>query len=95
MKYERLHFFSDSGHGWLRVPLHDVQLAMLQGLKLTKYSYQDSKHAYLEEDLDAPSWINFRKIPKEIQHQWKVTNGRGYSTIRNKQALKIYENDII
>ena len=91
MKYDRLHFFSDSGHGWLRVPLQDVQLAMLQGLKLTTYSYQDDKYAYLEEDLDAPEWINFRQIPKEIQHQWKTTKGSGYSSIRNKYRLKLIE----
>jgi len=49
-------FFSDPGHGWLR-----VQRAKLQQLgieeKITPYSYQRGRWAYLEEDCDAGTFI--------------------------------------
>lgn len=47
--------FSDSGHGWLRVPLSE-----LRGLpvNISTYSYRDTRFAYLEEDCDAPAFID-------------------------------------
>lgn len=46
-----LHYFSDPGHGWLRVPR-----AMLTRLgieeKITPFSYQRGQWVYLEEDCD-------------------------------------------
>lgn len=50
-----LTFFSDSGHGWLRVPLSE-----LRGLSIdiSDCSYRDKQYAYLEEDCDAPAYID-------------------------------------
>lgn len=47
-----LTFFTDPGHGWLRV---DPKLIMEFDLadKISGFSYQDLRWVYLEEDLDA------------------------------------------
>jgi hypothetical protein len=50
-------FFSDPGHGWLRV---DVQTAESVGLTLadfTPFSYQWAHWLYLEEDVDASTFF--------------------------------------
>ena len=39
----------DPAHGWLKVPLSEVQDS---GANISKYSYKDENHAYLEEDSD-------------------------------------------
>jgi hypothetical protein len=58
-------FISDSGHGWLRVPHAELKAS---GVKPSPFSYFDAENAYLEEDCDAPAYIqatgetNFREI---------------------------------
>jgi hypothetical protein len=50
-------FFSDPGHGWLRV---DVQSAAALGLypsNFSRYSYQWGHWLYLEEDCDASLFV--------------------------------------
>ena len=50
-------FITDPGHGWLKVPLADLPL----GFNPTMYSFKDTNpggFAYLEEDCDAPDFIN-------------------------------------
>lgn len=46
MKHLNLHYYSDAGHGWVKVPVK-----MLQSLDLvndiTHYSYINGKFAYL------------------------------------------------
>jgi len=49
-------FFSDPGHGWLKVPLRLLQTLGIAG-KVTRYSHQRRDYAYLEEDCDAPLFI--------------------------------------
>ena len=45
----------DDGHGWLRVPIVSGE-----GLTFSEYSYIDRAGGwlYLEEDCDAPVWLN-------------------------------------
>lgn len=49
-------FYTDSGHGWLEVP---VQLCIELGLqgKISGYSYRNFDKLYLEEDCDASVFI--------------------------------------
>lgn len=42
----------DPGHSWLQVPK-----TSLGGFKPSGYSYQDRTSVYLEEDCDAPGWM--------------------------------------
>lgn len=49
-------FFEDAGHGWLRVR---PSLIMKLGVedKISGYSYMTDSYAYLEEDCDAPAFL--------------------------------------
>jgi hypothetical protein len=47
-------FHNDPGHGWLEVPLADLQALRIEK-RISKYSYFSAakNHAFLEEDVDA------------------------------------------
>ena len=47
----KFEFFSDNGHGWLKVP---KKLILELGIadKISHYSYERSAYVYLEEDCD-------------------------------------------
>jgi hypothetical protein len=51
-----LTFVNDPGHGWLRVPLADIAALGIEA-HITPYSYIEGNFAYLEEDLDAPRYL--------------------------------------
>ena len=49
-------FHSDPGHGWLQVPVKDIRdLGIMTDI--SRYSYQKGDVAYLEEDCDAPLFL--------------------------------------
>jgi len=50
-------FFEDPGHGWLRVPLKEVEPI---ADKISPYSYMRGKYAYLEEDCDAWTFLKYK-----------------------------------
>lgn len=81
--YLKLTSFHDGGHGWLRVPKSEIQLAVMQGLEVSSCSYISEKYVYLEEDGDLSAWIEFRKIPREVIQAWKSRHSNGHSKIRN------------
>lgn len=64
------HFYSDPGHGWLKVPrklLHDLNIAN----HITPYSYQRGDYVYLEEDSDLSRFMrawNATEKPAQIIH---------------------------
>lgn len=47
----------DPGHAWLRVPLAEIV-----GMTFSKYSYADGEYAYLEEDCDAPKFMDAKSL---------------------------------
>lgn len=51
MKTKNYTFHSDAGHGWLEVPVIDIELAGVAD-KISEYSYKKGGVAYLEEDCD-------------------------------------------
>ena len=56
----KITFHTDPGHGWLEVPrqvLDELGIAA----KITLYSYQHENNVYLEEDLDAGTFIDAAK----------------------------------
>jgi hypothetical protein len=79
-------FYSDPGHGWLRVKMQELRdLGIMD--KITFYSYmsKDGKYAYLEEDVDADTfiltkWGTYEKARPHI----KESNCNRYSSIRRK-----------
>jgi hypothetical protein len=49
-----LTFYSDPGHGWLKVPR---SLVTRLAVEVTPFSYQRGDYVYLEEDLDAGALV--------------------------------------
>ncbi len=81
-------FIADPGHGWLRVL--KTEIAQIK-YKISPYSYMNGKFVYLEEDCDAPLFlehkfgknINYQELKdkKIIKHQYvENTSIRGYSS---------------
>jgi len=67
-------FFADPGHGWLRVPV--IELEEIKH-KITCFSYLKGKYTYLEEDLDAGTFLDY-----------KFGNISNYQELRDKGILK-------
>lgn len=79
----KLTFYSDPGHGWLRVPVH---LLDSWGLidKITPYSYvRGNNWAYLEEDCDASTFLNAAEMRGQSVEIRESNCARDYSPIRN------------
>ena len=49
-------FHEDPGHAWLEVPLHALHSLGISE-KITSFSYKSNGKAYLEEDVDAMTFI--------------------------------------
>lgn len=66
-------FHSDGGHGWLKVPLSLIKYLGINEL-ISGFSYQDSTHAYLEEDCDLTTFLIatglYRPNPNVFQKQF-------------------------
>lgn len=81
-----LNFYTDPGHGWLAVKrnvLNDLGIER----KITAYSYQRGETVYLEEDLDAATFIvaaRNRGIEPVITHKFNAKRSpiRGYESYR-------------
>ena len=56
-----LRFIADPGHGWLEVP-NDLLKSVLPELDVSHFSYMQGHEVYLEEDCDAPKFLNAAKV---------------------------------
>jgi len=81
-----LNFYSDAGHGWLRVSkIFMKEISLILGypvvLGVSDYSYYKDGWLYLEEDADAPHVLeNIKKAG--IRYSLKVIRSE-YSKIRS------------
>ena len=66
-------FHADAGHGWLKVPKADMLPSKIS--RISRFSYQDESHFYLEEDCDAAL------APQD--HETIFKNDGDYSPVRN------------
>jgi hypothetical protein len=67
-------FWNDPGHGWLEVEYQDLIVLDLLG-KISGYSYRKGDKVYLEEDLDAVTYIKalfYGKCEGYEYEQWKA-----------------------
>lgn len=53
-------FHTDPGHAWLAVPIRHLRESGVYSL-ISRYSYRQFGTAYLEEDCDAPKFLNALK----------------------------------
>ena len=49
-------YYTDPGHGWLRVPLKTLTKLGIAD-KITSFSYKRTEYAYLEEDQDMTTFL--------------------------------------
>ena len=53
----KFNYYMDPGHGWLKVPISLLKELGIES-RITVYSYRRGDYAYLEEDCDAPAFMN-------------------------------------
>lgn len=58
----RYRIIQDPGHGWLEVPLEELDQLGVTSDQISSYSYVHGAMAYLEEDCDAMVFIKARGI---------------------------------
>lgn len=79
-------FYTDPGHGWLKVSKKDLAAAGVAS-KITPYSYQRGEHVYLEEDCDMETFLSAVNKAgadwSEIKDRMKVKSTDKRSKIRS------------
>jgi hypothetical protein len=71
-------YHHDSAHGWLEVPAGEIKAMGLEK-RISPYSYSYQDKVYLEEDLDAGTFLNIRKLlPKPVAIQSTYLDGMCY-----------------
>ena len=85
-------FFEDPGHGWLQVPIAELQALGIAG-QISSYSYRRGEFAYLEEDCDYSRFVEARKAagnPLQRENIATVyqenTPIRGYACFNQRKA---------
>jgi len=79
--------YYDAGHGWLAVPMHIAASVGLTEGDFSAYSYREGNTLYLEEDMDALTFVR----AWEAEHGEIVTHGvdhGSWSTIRNLERVR-------
>ena len=82
-------FYSDSGHAWLAVKRKLlIELGIVNSFSI--YSYENGRMVYLEEDCDAPKFINAYKAKYGLDslNLVEVDHG-GKSWIRSLSKLTV------
>jgi hypothetical protein len=86
MNVRKYDFFSDPGHGWLKVPKAElVKLGIVD--KISKYSYMRGDCAFLEEDADATLFIEEME-KRGFKVEFRESNADKDSRIRNYESFK-------
>ena len=80
-------FHSDPGHGWMEVPAADLAPLGLKKTDFSQYSYQKGTNVYLEEDCDAPKFIE-RCKEKGINIKFAEVSTDNDSPIRSYKRIK-------
>jgi hydroxypyruvate isomerase len=87
MKKITIPFYTDPGHGWLKVPVALINKLGISD-KISNYSYIRKDHVYLEEDCDASVLIDTLgaqgvTIKYKIFHTNKSSKIRSYNSFRD------------
>jgi hypothetical protein len=61
---KKLILFESPGHGWLRVPLKDLDDLGIRD-RVTGFSYIDGEFAYLEEGVDMPVYLEAVNLARD------------------------------
>ena len=85
MKKITLNFFTDPGHGWVKIKL-DILKQLGISDKISTYSYRKGDYAYLEEDCDCSllikelksRGIEFKFVEKHTNRSSKIRSYYSY-----------------
>ena len=80
-------FYSDPGHGWLRVDLQSVFSVGLSRSDFSRFSYQQGPWLYLEEDRDASLFVKAYMEKHNRPPPVKEHHTEGRSVIRNYERI--------
>jgi len=64
-------FYSDAGHGWLEADLADLSILGISHT-ITGFSYRHGDKVYLEEDMDASTYINALFPNRNTDPEWPI-----------------------
>jgi hypothetical protein len=96
-KFKALTFFTDGGHGWLKVPKKDLEKLGIAD-KITRYSYMNGDYAYLEEDCDLALYLRALKIidaddsGELLKMFWERVKTKDSSMARSGSRIRSYDN---
>jgi len=87
VKYD---FYSDGGHGWLKVPITELERLQIQN-QISSASYMRKGSSYLEEDCDAGIFIDAKQGTGENYEEKNHSQSDSSSKIRNYDCYDYYE----
>ena len=81
-------FYNDPGHAWLKVSRQEcIDLGIIN--KISGFSYQRGENLYLEEDCDAPLFLQVKSNTlKNGAYKIKDLYSNRLSKIRNYERVK-------
>jgi hypothetical protein len=80
-------FYTDNSHGWLGVPIVMIKDLEIQN-EISKYSYFKNNMAYLEEDCDAPVFLNeLKKAGLKKNQDYQI-----WDDYRENQPIRNYSH---
>jgi hypothetical protein len=91
---KRYTFYEDPGHGWLEVPMAELEELGIAGL-ITSCSYMDGDKAYLEEDCDLSTFMAAKILglkPADWREACAALHGKG-DTLREWWKENVEVND--
>lgn len=99
MKYA---FYEDPSHGWLKVPVEEIkQLGITHQISQCSYISADRKFAFLEEDMDAETFLKAAVIADwfpnttSVKAEMKFYHTNSSSFIRTLDSFSVFlENEI-
>jgi len=87
----KFNFHYDAGHGWLEVHLNDLYDVGLSPSDISRYSYKNGQWFYLEEDLDAGTFL--KHYEATVGHlNFRSINDGNDSPIRGYDRLPLITN---
>ena len=81
-------FYTDPGHGWLEVSFADMTELGLTPADFSQYSYRSGEYAFLEEDCDAPVFLDAYTQIKGVKPNFRDVHTNSDSIIRTYKRLK-------
>ncbi len=82
MKNVTRYWYSDPAHSWLKIKYSELEKLGIQ-CEISSFSYRNGDDVYLEEDCDAPKYINaMNKVGKALYFKTGSDSNRS-SRVRN------------